>query len=249
MNKQHGARHALRLGLIVIGLMAAQPGVVRAHCDTLDGPVVKEAQACLERGDVTPLLKWVRPADEAEIREAFEKARAVRTKGDDARELADRYFLENLVRVHRAGEGAPYTGLKPAGAELVPAVREADAALENGHVDKLVDLVTGEVARGLRARHARAVEARKHAAESVALGREFVEAYVKFIHYAEGIYLAATSDAAHHGEGAKPAGEAHDHAAQGEASSEKAGSGDAQAPDSEHHDEAEQHAEPETHDH
>ena len=41
-------------------LLWCMPGVARAHCDTLDGPVVTTAKAALEKGDVTPLLKWVR---------------------------------------------------------------------------------------------------------------------------------------------------------------------------------------------
>ena len=38
-----------------------------AHCDTLDGPVVKTARAALEKGDVTPILKWVTNEYETEI--------------------------------------------------------------------------------------------------------------------------------------------------------------------------------------
>jgi hypothetical protein len=86
---------------------------VLAHCDTLDGPVVQTARTALEKGDITPLLKWVRVEDEKEIKDAFEKTLAVRRKGAEAKELADMYFFETLVRIHRAGEGAPYTGLKP----------------------------------------------------------------------------------------------------------------------------------------
>ncbi|MHC4687312.1 MAG: DUF6448 family protein [Planctomycetota bacterium] len=90
--------------------------VVFAHCDTMDGPVVKAAKIALEKGDVTPILKWV-------------------SKGPEAKELADMYFFETLVRLHRAGEGAPYTGLKPAGADLDPAVVQADKALDRGSVE------------------------------------------------------------------------------------------------------------------
>lgn len=111
-----------------------------AHCDTLDGPVVQTARTALEKGDVTPLLKWVQADDEKEIRTAFQKTLAVRTKGAEAKELADMYFFETLVRIHRAGEGAPYTGLKP-GEAVDPAVALADRALETGSVDKLVNVL------------------------------------------------------------------------------------------------------------
>lgn len=111
-----------------------------AHCDTLDGPVVQTARTALEKGDVTPLLKWMQADDEKEIRTAFQKTLAVRTKGAEAKELADMYFFETLVRIHRAGEGAPYTGLKP-GEAVDPAIALADRALETGSVDKLVNVL------------------------------------------------------------------------------------------------------------
>ncbi|MGH8640573.1 MAG: DUF6448 family protein, partial [Burkholderiales bacterium] len=94
------------------GLLAAW---AIGHCDTLDGPVVTLARKALETGNVNHVLPWVRPEDEPEIRRAFDHALAVRKLGCEARDLADRHFFETLVRVHRAAEGAPYTGLKPAG--------------------------------------------------------------------------------------------------------------------------------------
>jgi hypothetical protein len=188
----------------------------RAHCDTLDGPVVKEARVALESGDVTPLLKWVRKEDEAEIRTAFQQARAVRGGSPEARALADQYFFETLVRVHRAGEGAPYNGLKPAGSELGPAVAGSDAALEGGSADALVKAVTDQAAAGLRERYQRVAEAKKHAGESVEAGRRYVAAYVEFVHYAERLYDDAARSAGHdhgaaHAETAAGPAPAHDH--------------------------------------
>ena len=61
------------------------------------------------------MLAWVQADDEAAIREVFQKARAVRKLGGKAAEIADTWFFETIVRVHRSGEGAPYTGLKAAG--------------------------------------------------------------------------------------------------------------------------------------
>ena len=109
---------ALTQGVMAVLFVSAciLPGIVSAHCDTLEGPVVSTAKAALENGDVTPVLKWVKEDDEKEIRELFAKTLSARKQGKEARELADRYFFETLVRVHRAGEKAPFTGLKPAGA-------------------------------------------------------------------------------------------------------------------------------------
>ncbi len=171
-----------------------------AHCDTIDGPVVQTARIALEKGDVTPLLKWVRPDDEKEIKAAFMKTLTVRKQGDEAKKLADKYFFETLVRVHRAGEGAPYTGLKP-GEAVDPAVALADKALGNGSVDKLVNVLTKAMANGIRERFAKAYENQKHADDSMAAGREFVESYVIFTHYVEGLHGLIKGGAAHHGEG------------------------------------------------
>lgn len=168
-----------------------------AHCDTLDGPVVQTARIALEKGDVTSLLKWVQADDEKEIRTAFQKTLIVRAKGAEAKELADMYFLETLVRIHRAGEGAPYTGLK-SGEAVDPAVALADRALETGSVDKLVNVLTEAMANGIRERFQHTQETQKHADDSVAAGREFVKAYVIFTHYAEGLHATIKANADHH---------------------------------------------------
>lgn len=167
-----------------------------AHCDTLDGPVVATARVALARGDITPLLKWVRHADEQEIQEAFKKTLAVRKQGNEAQELADMYFFETLVRIHRAGEGAPYTGLKP-GAAVDPAVALADQALQSGNVDKLIGVLTNAMVSGIRERFHSALERKQHADDNVTAGREFVEAYIVFTHYVEGLHGLIKGGAAH----------------------------------------------------
>jgi hypothetical protein len=198
---------AMIFGAVI--LFTAWSGNAFAHCDTLDGPVVKTARMALEKGDVTPLLKWVQADDEKEIRAAFQKTLAVRAKGPEAKELADRYFFETLVRIHRAGEGAPYTGLKP-GAAVDPAVALADKALETGSADKLVEVLTAAMADGIRARFQQARETRVHADDSVAAGREFVKAYVVFTHYAEGLHATIKANADHHsGEAESQSGHVH----------------------------------------
>lgn len=155
-----------------------------AHCDTLSGPVVAAARVALQKGDVTPALKWVKAADEAEVRQTFDRAKAVRQLNPEARELADRFFFETLVRLHRTGEGEPFTGLKPPVPEDDP-LEAADAAIASGRVDALVKTLTDGASAHLRARFAEVMERRAHADDSVAAGREYVEAYVAFIHYVE----------------------------------------------------------------
>lgn len=194
--KTNTARVLLASALVGAGLMV--PQTARSHCDTMDGPVVQAAKVALEKKDVTPVLKWVTKEGEAEVKTVFAKTLAVRTKGAEARELADQYFFETLVRIHRAGEGEPFTGLKPAGTELSPGIVEADKALETGSVDKAVKLVADAAAAGIRERFAEAREKRKHADESVEAGREFVAAYVAYVHYVEGLHEAALSAVGHH---------------------------------------------------
>ncbi len=173
-------------------LVLALPPNVSAHCDTLDGPVVKAAREAIARKDVRPVLRWVHPEAEPEVREAFERTLRVRQAGGEAQALADRYFFETLVRVHRLGEGAPYTGLKPANS-VEPAVASADRAIETQSADALASELSNTVASGLRKRFAKVTAAATGADTSVEAGRAFVAAYVDFIHYAERIHLAATS--------------------------------------------------------
>lgn len=178
-------------------LILAVPSLGLAHCDTLDGPVVAEARVALETGDVTPLLKWVRADDESDIRAAFERSRTVRILGPEARELADTTFFETLVRIHRAGEGAPFGGLKPAG-DVDPAVAMADKALEAGSVERLSTALANHMAAGVQERFERAVAASEHAEDSVQAGRDYVAAYVDFTHYVEALHQSVVGAASHH---------------------------------------------------
>ncbi len=207
MKKNHDFVTALIVFMFACSLWLS-PGLAGAHCDTMDGPVVATAKTALEKGDVTPVLKWVKAEDEPEIRALFKKTLVVRSKGKEAQELADRYFFETLVRIHRAGEGAPYTGLKSEATE--PIIAAADKALESGSADALVKLVTDAAAKGVRERFARAKEAKKHADESVGKGREFVEAYVGFTHYVERLHGDAAEQGAHHG-GSEGTAAGHNH--------------------------------------
>ena len=189
MRKRTGNQTGLVLGFLVVAAAALAPARALAHCDTLDGPVVADARRALVAGDVTPVLKWVTPENEAAIREAFTRTLAVRPLGAEAQALADQFFFETLVRVHRAGEGAPFDGLKPAGS-VAPPVAMADRALEQGSADGLVKPVLAHTEEGIRERFARALEARKHAGDSVEAGRAYVAAYVEYVHYVEAVAAA-----------------------------------------------------------
>jgi hypothetical protein len=178
-------------------MVLSAPGSALAHCDTLDGPVVTQARQALETGDVKVVLPWVAADKEKEIREAFGLAAAVRGKGPKEKELADRYFFETLVRVHREGEGAPYTGLKPAGMDPGPAIPAADKALATGDPGPLLSLINRKVHEGIHRYYTEARERKAHAKESVEAGRAYVQAYVPYLHFVERLYNDAVTPVAH----------------------------------------------------
>lgn len=187
-----------------IALSLAIPQFASAHCDTMDGPVIQDARKAIDARDITPILKWIKPKDEKRVKTAFNKVLADKGRKSEA---AQNQFFATLVKIHRAGEGAPFSGLKPAGA-VEPAVSEADKALASGSADALVKLVTDDVAAGIKERFEHAAVSYRHKDDSVAQGREFVEAYVVFTHYVERLHQDATGKGAH-GEHAKSAHDEH----------------------------------------
>jgi hypothetical protein len=179
----------LRFLLIIV---LAAPVLAAAHCDTLDGPVVGAARKALDSGDINHALVWVQQEDETAIRRAFERARTVRKAGGEAKELADLYFFETLVRVHRAGEGAAYTGLKPAGT-VEPPVAAADRAIHAGSLEPLAPRGAERQEQGLHGHFDAVMARKKYASADVPAGRAYSSAYVEFVHYAERLYDAAES--------------------------------------------------------
>jgi hypothetical protein len=183
--------------LVAAGLFFGSTPVF-AHCDTMNGPVVKAAQKALETGNVNLVLIWVQKKDEAELIEAFKKTLAIRKLSPEAKQLADMYFFETLVRIHRAGEGAPYTGLKPAGFEPEPGIAAADKAVETGSGEVLVKDLTERIHHGIHERFMEVMAKKNFKPDDVVAGREYVKAYVTFIHCVEGLYEAATKPAESH---------------------------------------------------
>jgi hypothetical protein len=181
----------LLMPLLSSVFIVVTPEMAIAHCDSMDGPVVKAAKKALDTGDVNLVLIWVQKKDEPAIRTAFENTLAVRKLNPQAKELADVYFFETLVRIHRAGEGAPYTGLKPAGTVVEPGIDAADKAVEKGSADELLKNLTDTVQKGIRVHFTHLMEKKNYKKDDVETGREFVGAYVVFIHYVEQLYQSA----------------------------------------------------------
>lgn len=194
---------------LAVALAFAAAPAARAHCDTEDGPVVLAAKRALDTGRVVPLERWVAPDDAPALRDAFASARRVRALGREARSLADRWFFETAVRLHRASEGMAFEGLKPAG-HIPPEIAAADRALESGAVDALADEVAAAMADGIRTRFAEARARLAHADDSVEAGRAFVAAYVAYVHFVESAHALALARGAAHAAPA-PAGHGHEH--------------------------------------
>jgi hypothetical protein len=175
--------------LLILIISSAQ---VSAHCDGLDGPVVKAAKKALETENVNLVLIWVKKEFEEEIKNSFQNTLKVRKLSQEAKEMADMYFFETLVRLHRQGEGAPYTGLKPAGRDLGPAILLADKSIEIKSAKELLQLLTDEVHKGLHKYFQNVVSKKDYNPNDVDAGREFVESYVLFVHFVERVYETVT---------------------------------------------------------
>lgn len=156
-----------------------------AHCDSLDGPVIDDARTALNERSLKPVLKWIGLDDEKDLTAAFNDTLEVRAVNPQVRELADKYFFETLVRLHRATEGAPYTGLKPAGSAS-EAAKAADKALAQGNVDALAQKLGEKVTKYVTKQFHETLQ--RAASESVSDGREFVDNYVRYVHSIEEVH-------------------------------------------------------------
>ena len=185
---------SVRISMLIIAFVLL-PTFASAHCDTLNGPVVSDAKHAIATNDVTPVLKWLRQADETEVRRLFEQTMKVREHNSDAQQLADRFFFETVVRLHRAGEGAAYTGLLNEDPE--PVIRLTDEALSNGSADVLLNALQRHMQSELTKRFEAARAARTQSGLSVKAGREYVAAYVELTHFVERLHDAMVAAEAH----------------------------------------------------
>jgi hypothetical protein len=161
--------------------------------------VVAAARRALQQANVARVLPYVPQSAEAEVRAAYEKVMPLRHDGTAAREVAELFFFETVVRLHRMGEGAPYTGLKPAGLDVGPVIPVAEKTCETGRPEALISVLRDVVTAEVHARLARLAELKAHAGESVDAEREYVEAMLGLQVWSHQVYLAATG-MAHEGE-------------------------------------------------
>jgi hypothetical protein len=171
------------------------------HCDSLDGPVVTAARQALEAGDVNLVLPFVPETDEAEVQAMFDTVQPVRGLGETARAVADRLFFETVVRLHRAGEGAAYTGLKPAGLDAGPVIPLAERAIDTGSSSVVADYLTGVLHDELKRRLEQVNDLAGAKDRSLPDARAYVEAMLGFQvyshHLLQALHAPAHGDAGH----------------------------------------------------
>jgi len=167
------------------------------HCDTLDGPVVKAAKMALEKRNVNLIFPWVPKEAETELKGSFEKTLRARALGKDAMEVADYWFFETAVRLHREGERAPYTGLKPAGLDWGPVVPKAEKAIDQGNARDVIDLILRTVEEELQERFKRAMAKKGYDENDVEAAREYVHAMLGFVLFSHHLYSFVKGGEAH----------------------------------------------------
>jgi hypothetical protein len=198
---------ALVAALLVAGaavLLPAQPAL--AHCDNVNGPVVAAAREALAKNDVKLALPYIKADYEAELTTAFGEAREAMKQGGKAAELAEHWFAETTVRLHRQGEGAGYTGLKY-DTDFGPALHAAEEAVTTGDLHHVLEVLDAALAAELEAKYAAIVETREAAAKkgTVEANREAVEAVLIFETYVDTIAKAISAN--HHAEAGAGHGE------------------------------------------
>jgi len=176
----------LLVPLFILFLMIISTTVTLAHCDSMDGPLIADARKAIEQNNVNYVLKWVAATEETEIKDAFDLMMKVRGCSPEAKDLAEKYFFDTLVRIHRAGEGVPFTGVKPSGTPIDEKILAADQSIDIGNLSPLADMVSKEDLPELTERFDRVMSLKNFDVNDEVAGREYIEAYVRFFKFAEG---------------------------------------------------------------
>jgi hypothetical protein len=155
-----------------------------AERDLADEIVAQAARDALRTGDFTPIVIWVQKPQEQALHAAFRQTQAVRVLNREARELADEYFVDVAVRLHREAERDLFDG---------PARRAATRALAEHDGEIVVDVIVDRMRANLRARLRDVAQRRDFARGDVAGGRAYVASYTAFLRYAAALYAAATA--------------------------------------------------------
>lgn len=172
------------------------PQQAEAHCDRINGPVAVDARKALETDDVSHAFILVTEKQSGELKSVFKQASKVYAKGKESRELSEHYFMETTMRLHREAKGMPFTGLKPAQPNPED-IAVAEEALQSGEVQPVATLLASEIEKKVTGLHQQTIEAQSKKDESIASGREAVDAYVRNIVYIHSLHEAIQAGPAH----------------------------------------------------
>lgn len=174
------------------------PSMTFAHCDTMDGPVITAAKKAIETKNPNYFLVWVQEKDEVKILEEFKKVLEEREKNPNNAEAIDIAFFGSLVKIHREGEGAGYTGIKPAGDFGSPLIPLVDDAIDSGSSEKLQALFPEALRAQVVARFQEVMDKKNYPLENVQAGRDYVESYIVFFHWALNLYNTSLNGESSH---------------------------------------------------
>ncbi len=182
---------------LLMGAMMFLSAPTFAHCDSFDGPVIQDAYKALQKEEAMYVMKWITADQEAEIKQLFDKT--VQLKNEDAEiySIVEKHFLETLVRLHRETEGAPFTGLKPAGS-TTPIVQMADQSIANRNLKPLINDLGEHIQHVITDKYAKVMALEKVKDNSVEEGRAYVNAYVEYTHTLEAMEAILSHGGGHH---------------------------------------------------
>lgn len=166
-------------------LISIQPAA--AHCDSYDGPALLDAEKALETNNVDLILKWINSDMESEVVPLFHKTYSLKNGDPEIYKIVKKHFYETFIRLHREMEGAPFTGLKPAGTTAQITVM-SDKALETGDFDSLLKALNKHINSVLIEKFDKTEALYKVRNNSVEQGRAYVKAYVDYTHSVEAVH-------------------------------------------------------------
>lgn len=158
------------------------------HCDTMDGPVVSACKEALKTGNVNYVLPFVPKNAENELTKAFNKTIKARKLGQDAADVADIWLFETAVRLHREGEGASFTGLKPAGLDWGPVVPRAEKDIKKGDPAETIGFLKSIVEEEMRKKFDKAMSTKNYDLNDVDSAREYTESMLHFVLFSHHLY-------------------------------------------------------------
>ncbi len=185
------------LALVLVSLFILFGSVpASAHCDSYDGPTIKDALKALETNNVNLVLKWIDAEQENEIISLFNKTYALKSGDKEVYSIVKKHFLETLVRLHRETEDAPYTGLKPAGSTK-KIIQISDQTIESKDFDAFIGKLNKHIGRVIKEKYKKVEALDKVKNDSPEKGREYVAAYVDYTHTVEAIHDIVEQGAGH----------------------------------------------------